>query len=155
MDFRKRGWGLLLVPISLQYALLTLQRSTAFAEVVAAVLIVAFAPRVATKAVPFGLLILGWWGIMLVRDLDQGTLPPMLYGITVTGVRSWPNRLVLPEALLFLAAGAWLFLRVSAPGSRPVRDLAQPLGRAPAARAGPGRGGARRTILARPALVDR
>jgi signal transduction histidine kinase len=134
MDFRKRGWGLLLVPISLQYALLTLQRSTAFAEVVAAVLIVAFAPRVATKAVPFGLLILGWWGIMLVRDLDQGTLPPMLYGITVTGVRSWPNRLVLPEALLFLAAGAWLFLRVSAPGSRPVRDLAQRLAGAAAGR---------------------
>jgi signal transduction histidine kinase len=134
MDFRKRGWGLLLVPIGLQYALLTLQRSTAFAEVAAAVLIVAFAPRVATKAVPFGLLILGWWGIMLVRDLDQGTLPPMLYGITVTGVRSWPNRLVLPEALLFLAAGAWLFLRVSAPGSGPVRDLAQRLAGAAAGR---------------------
>ena len=134
MDFRKRGWGLLLVPIGLQYALLTLQRSTAFAMVVAAVLIAAFAPRVATKAVPFGLLILGWWGIMLVRDLDQGTLPPMLYGITVTGVRSWPNRLVLPEALLFLAAGAWLFLRVSAPGSGPVRDLAQRLAGAAAGR---------------------
>jgi signal transduction histidine kinase len=134
MDFRKRGWGLLLVPIGLQYALLTLQRSTAFAEVAAAVLIVAFAPRVATKAVPFGLLILGWWGIMLVRDLDQGSLPPMLYGITVTGVRSWPNRLVLPEALLFLAAGAWLFLRVSAPGSGPVRDLAQRLAGAAAGR---------------------
>ncbi len=134
MDFRKRGWGLLLVPISLQYALLTLQRSTAFAEVVAAVLIVAFAPRVATKAVPFGLLILGWWGIELVRDLDQGSLPPMLYGITVTGARSWPNRLVLPEALLFLAAGAWLFLRVSAPGSGPVRDLARRLAGAAAGR---------------------
>jgi len=134
MDFRKRGWGLLLVPLGLQYALLTLQRSTAFAEVVAAVLIVAFAPRVATKAVPFGLLILGWWGIELVRDLDQGSLPPMLYGITVTGARSWPNRLVLPEALLFLAAGAWLFLRVSAPGSGPVRDLARRLAGAAAGR---------------------
>ncbi len=134
MDFRKRGWGLLLVPLALQYALLTLQRSTAFAEVAAAVLIVAFAPRVATKAVPFGLLILGWWGIVLVRDLDQGSLPPMLYGITVTGARSWPNRLVLPEALLFLAAGAWLFLRVSAPGSRPVRDLARRLAGAAAGR---------------------
>jgi signal transduction histidine kinase len=134
MDFRKRGWGLLLVPIGLQYALLTLQRSTAFAEVVAAVLIVAFAPRVATKAVPFGLLILGWWGIVLVRDLEQGSLPPMLYGITVTGARSWPNRLVLPEALLFLAAGAWLFLRVSAPGSRPVRDFARRLAGAAAGR---------------------
>ena len=134
MDFRKRGWGLLLVPISLQYALLTLQRSTAFAEVVAAVLIVAFAPRVATKAVPFALVILGWWGIMLARDLDQGSLPHMLYGITVTGVGSWPNRLVPPEALLFLAAGAWLFLRVSAPGSGPVRDLARRLDGAAAGR---------------------
>ncbi len=134
MDFRKRGWGLLLVPVGLQCALLTLQRSTALAEVVAAVLIVAFAPRVATKAVPFGLLILGWWGIVLVRDLEQGSLPPMLYGITVVGARTWPNRLVLPQALLFLAAGAWLFLRVSAPGSRPVRDLARRLAGAAAGR---------------------
>jgi signal transduction histidine kinase len=134
MDFRKRGWGLLLVPLGLQYALLTLQRSTAFAEVVAAVLIVAFAPRVATKAVPFGLVLLGWWGIVLVRDLEQGSLPSMLYGITVTGALSWPNRLVLPEALLFLAAGAWLFLRVSAPGSRQVRDLARRLAGAAAGR---------------------
>jgi signal transduction histidine kinase len=134
MDFRKRGWGLLLVPIGLQYALLTLQRSTAFAMVVAAVLIAAFAPRVATKAVPFCLVILGWWGIMLVRDLQQGSLPPMLYGITVAGARSWPNRLVLPEALLFLAAGAWLFLRVSAPGSGPVLDLARRLDGAAAGR---------------------
>ena len=134
MDFRKRGWGLLLVPIGLQYALLTLQRSTAFAEVVAAVLIVAFAPRVATKAVPFALVILGWWGILLVRDLEQGSLPSMLYGITVAGAGSWPDRLVLPEALLFLAAGAWLFLRVSAPGSRPVQDLARRLAGAAAGR---------------------
>ena len=97
-------------------------------------LIVAFAPRVATKAVPFGLVILGWWGIVLVQDLDRGSLPHMLYGITVVGARSWPNRLVLPEALLFLAAGAWLFLRVSAPGSGPVRDLARRLAGAAAGR---------------------
>jgi hypothetical protein len=45
-----------------QYALLTTDRATAVVNVLVAVAIVAFAPRVATKAVPFGLMILGWWG---------------------------------------------------------------------------------------------
>ena len=52
---RRRGWGLLLVPLAVQYALLTTQRETALAEVMAAVVIVTFAPYVATKAGLMGL----------------------------------------------------------------------------------------------------
>jgi signal transduction histidine kinase len=120
---RARGWGLLLVPITLQYALLT--NSVGPLEVAAAALIVALAPRVATKAVPFALMILGLWGMDLVRDLERGGLPTALYGIVPAGAGLWPSRLVLPEALLFLAAGAWLFLRVGAPGAGYVRALAR------------------------------
>jgi signal transduction histidine kinase len=120
---RARGWGLLLVPLALQYALLTTQRETAVAEVVAAAAIVAFAPRVAAKAVPFALVILGLWGIVLVRDLERGSVPRLLYGIVLVGDELWRDRLVLPEAVLFLAAGAWLYLRVSAPGAGHVRAL--------------------------------
>ncbi|MGH3149727.1 MAG: histidine kinase, partial [Streptosporangiaceae bacterium] len=120
---RACGWGLLLVPIALQYALLTTQREAGLVEVVAAALVVAFAPRAAAKAVPFGLVILGLWGIDLVRDLERGGVPTVLYGIVPAGDGLWPSRLVLPEAVLFTAAGAWLYLRFSAPGSGYVRAL--------------------------------
>ena len=121
---RKHGWGLLLVPLALQYALLINQHGTGVGEVLAAVAIVAFAPRVATKAVPFGLLILGLWGVDLVRNYQDGDQTHHLYGVVLAGTGSWWH-LVLPEALLFLAAGAWLFLRVGAPGAGYVRALAR------------------------------
>jgi signal transduction histidine kinase len=121
---RKRGWGLLLVPLALQYALLTNRPGTGVGEVLVAVAIVAFAPRVATKAVPFGLLILGLWGVDLVRNYQDGDQTHHLYGVVLAGTGSWWH-LVLPEALLFLAAGAWLFLRVGAPGAGYVRALAR------------------------------
>jgi signal transduction histidine kinase len=122
---RARGWGLLLVPIALQYAMLTTSATLGLVEVAAAPLIVAFAPRVATKTVPFALVILGWWGVDLVRDLERGGIPRQLYGIVPAGDGPWPGRLVLPEAVLFMVAGAWLFLRVDAPGSGSVRALAR------------------------------
>jgi signal transduction histidine kinase len=117
---RAHGWGLLLVPLALQYALLTMQRSTGLFEIVAAVALVVFAPRVATKAVPFGLMILGLWGLDLVRNYQEGDQTHRLYGVVLAGTGSWWH-LVLPEALLFLAAGAWLFLRVDAPGAGSLR----------------------------------
>jgi signal transduction histidine kinase len=120
---RARGWGLLAIPLAVQYAMLTTQRATSVVEVLAGIAIVVFAPRLATMVVPFGLMILGWWGIVLVRDFDRGGLPTVLYGIALCGGGSWPDRLVLPEAALFMAAGAWLFLRVRAPGSDQVRAL--------------------------------
>ena len=122
---RARGWGLLLVPIALQYAMLTTSATLGLVEVAAAALIVAFAPRVAAKTVPFALVILGWWGVDLVRDLERGGIPTQLYGIVPAGDGLWPGHLVLPEAVLFMAAGAWLFLRVDAPGSGSVRALAR------------------------------
>jgi signal transduction histidine kinase len=131
---RARGWGLLAVPLAVQYALLTTQHEPGLVEVAAAVAIVAFAPRVAAKAVPFALLILGFWGMTLVRDLELGGLPTVLYGIAPAGAGLWPDRLVLPEAAAFTAVGAWLFLRVDAPGSALVRALAQRIAAAVAGR---------------------
>ena len=119
---RKRGWGLLLVPLALQYALLTNRPGTGVGEVLVAVAIVAFAPRVATKAVPFGLLILGLWGVDLVRNYQDGDETHHPYGVVLARTGSWWH-LVLPEALLFLVAGAWLFLRVGASGAGYVRAL--------------------------------
>jgi signal transduction histidine kinase len=80
------------------------------------VAIVAFVPRAAAKAVPFGLVILSLWGVDLVRNYEDGDQTHHLYGVVLAGTGSWWH-LVLPEALLFLAVGVWLFLRVSAPGA--------------------------------------
>jgi signal transduction histidine kinase len=82
-------------------------------------------PRVAAKAVPFALLLLGLVGIVLARrywDWERSGYPPPysdahVYGlVSASNWSSW-NSLVLPEALLFLAAGFWLLYRVRAPGA--------------------------------------
>ncbi len=116
---RARGWGLLLLPLGLQYAILITQPAARIIVLAGAGLITAFAPRIATKMVPFAVLILGCVGLGLIRSGGDAT--PVLYGLAPATVRSWGVRLILPEAVLFLAAGAWLYLRVSAPGAGQVR----------------------------------
>jgi signal transduction histidine kinase len=131
---RARGWGLLLPLLALQYAVLTTQPAVIAVELAGAVMLTVFRPRVAAKAVPFALVILGLWGIDLVRDLERGGLPPGFHGVVPLGGGLWPGRLVLPEAVLFMAAGVWLFLRTDAPGSGPLRALARRLAQAVAGR---------------------
>jgi len=121
---RARGWGLLLPLLALQYALLTTQPAVIAVELAGGFLLTVFRPRAAAQFVPFGLVILGLWGITLVRDVERGEVPPTTYGIVRAGGPGlFADRMVLPEAVLFLAAGAWLFLRVNAPGSGPLRVL--------------------------------
>jgi signal transduction histidine kinase len=131
---RARGWGLLLPLLALQYALLTAEPAVIAVELAGAFLLTVFRRRAAAKAVPFALVILGLWGIDLVRDLERGGIPTQLYGIVPAGDTSWPDRLVLPEAMLFMAAGVWLFLRTDSPGSGLVRALARRLAQAVAGR---------------------
>ena len=129
---RARGWGLLLLPLGLQYAILITQPAARVIVLAGACLITAFAPRVATKAVPFAVLILGCVGLGLIRS--GGDAAPVLYGLAPATTGSWGVRLILPEAVLFLAAGAWLYLRVSAPGAGQVRASARRLAGAAAGR---------------------
>jgi signal transduction histidine kinase len=122
---RARGWGLLLLPLGLQYAALITQPAARNIVLAGTCLITVFAPRIATKAVPFAVLILGFVGFGLIRS--DGDATPVLYGVVPATVGSWGVRLLLPEAVLFLAAGAWLYLRVSAPGADQVRARARRL----------------------------
>jgi signal transduction histidine kinase len=131
---RARGWGLLLLPVGLQYALLTTQPGVIVVELLGACLVTVFAPRIATKVMPFAVLILGCWGIVLVRAYERGSTMRNLYGLALADGSSWPTYLVLPEALLFLAAGVWLYVQVSAPGSGGVRALARRIAAATAGR---------------------
>ena len=93
--------------------------------VVASGVVVVRFPRLAAKAVPPALLLLGLVGLVLARRyLDWATWggqAPVsdahLYGFVPASNWSAWKTLVLPEALLFIAAGFWLLFRVQAPGA--------------------------------------
>lgn|GEM_PF-576128 len=82
-------------------------------------------PRLAAKAVPFTLLLLGLAGLVLARKYQDmaevgysmGPLDSHWYGLTPVSNWAVLSHLIVPEALLFLAAGMWLLFRVQAPGA--------------------------------------
>ena len=120
---RARGWGLLLPVIGLAFAaMMTGSHALLVVELGSSCLIMLLAPRVATKLVPFGLLLLAVIGANLFRQSrwsGAGPSDSVAYVFMVGRM----GRLI-PEAALFLAAGCWLFLHVNAPGSGHVRRAA-------------------------------
>jgi hypothetical protein len=113
---RGRGWGLLLVPVAVCYAVMA-RHDPALAglAILLAVLLLVFAPRAARKAVPFAMLLLGGY---LLRQLVssyrgdnivRGFMDQPLYN-------TWSGYLV-PAVLGLFAAGLWLLVRVEAPGA--------------------------------------
>jgi signal transduction histidine kinase len=123
---RARGWGLLLLPVALSAAstsagaLAGRQPLLILAEVVLASIVVVNAPRLATKTVPYALLALGGYGLVLALAYHGGKTAQVLYGLVLAGAGSWRTHLVLPQAAVFLAAGLWLLVRVQAPGAEQV-----------------------------------
>jgi hypothetical protein len=122
---RERGWGLLLIPLGVSYAMLdsTDHRFVAVA-VLAGVLAPVLAPRLARKAVPYALLALACYGLTLAKSYHDGYHMQILYGLVLAGSYSPRTHLVLPQAMLFFAAGLWLLVRVQAPGAGWVRAIA-------------------------------
>src|SRR6266567_4519661 len=122
---RGRGWGLLLVPLGVAYAMLdrTGHRFVAVA-VLAGVLAPILAPRLARKAVPYVVLALTAYGLALAKGYHDGNNQSILYGLVLAGAGSWRTHLVLPQAMLFFAAGLWLLVRVQAPGAGWVHAIA-------------------------------
>src|SRR6266566_665508 len=78
---RERGWGLLLIPLGVSYAMLdsTDHRFRAVA-VLAGVLAPVLAPRLARKAVPYALLALACYGLALAKSYHDGYNMQILYG---------------------------------------------------------------------------
>ncbi len=122
---RGRGWGWLLVPLGVAYAMLdrTDHRFVAVA-VLAGVLAPILAPRLARKAVPYVVLALAAYGLALAKGYHDGNNQSILYGLVLAGAGSWRTHLVLPQAMLFFAAGLWLVVRVQAPGAGWVHAIA-------------------------------
>ncbi len=118
------GWGWLLVPVAVMYALLAGSiHQLMIVELLAGVLTPIFAPRLAAKAVPYALLILGGYGLVLAKTYHDGNTSQVLYGLVLAGANSWRTHLVLAQAALFFAAGLWLLARVEAPGASRVRTI--------------------------------
>ena len=121
---RARGWGVLLLPVAVMAAWLTgTEHVLAAIELAVAGALVAWAPQLAARIVPYALLALSGYGILLAEAYHDGSFNQVLYGLVLAGSFSWRTQLVLPEAVLFGVLGLWLLVRVGAPGAGPVRAL--------------------------------
>jgi signal transduction histidine kinase len=121
---RARGWGVLLLPVAVMAAWLTgTEHVLAMAELAVAGALVAWAPRVAARVVPYAVLALAGYGFLLAKLYHDGSSAQVLYGVVLAGSNSWRTRFVLPEAIGFLVVGLWLLLKVDAPGAGPIRIL--------------------------------
>jgi signal transduction histidine kinase len=121
---RARGWGLVLLPVAVMAAVMAGgAHPLAAVEPAIAVILVIWAPRLAVKIAPYAVLALAIFGFMLVTDYRDGFYNQVRYGLVLAGLGSWQTRLVLLQALVFLALGGWLLLKVDAPGAGLLRVL--------------------------------
>jgi signal transduction histidine kinase len=121
---RARGWGVLLLPVAVMAGWLTgTEHVLAMAELAVAGALVAWAPRLAARVVPYAVLALAGYGFLLAKLYHDGSSAQVLYGVVLAGSDSWRTRFVLPEAIVFLVVGLWLLLKVDAPGAGPIRTL--------------------------------
>ncbi|MGH3175948.1 MAG: hypothetical protein ACRDPF_19055, partial [Streptosporangiaceae bacterium] len=122
---RARGWGLALLPAAAMAALMTGHvHALAVAELAIAGALVTWAPRLAAKLVPYAVLALAVFGLILAEAYHDGASNQVQYGLVLAGARSFRTRFVLPQAAVFFVLGVWLLLRVQAPGAGLVRALA-------------------------------
>jgi signal transduction histidine kinase len=121
---RTRGWGVLLLPVAVMAAWLTgAEHVLAMAELAVAGALVAWAPRLAARVVPYAVLALAGYGILLAQGYRDGGQSQVLYGLVLAGSYSWRTSFVLPEAIGFLVLGLWLLVQVDAPGAGQLRAL--------------------------------
>jgi signal transduction histidine kinase len=122
---RSRGWGLLLLPVAMSAAVMAGgAHGLVPVELGLAVLAIIFAPKLAAKLVPFGVLALAIDGIHLAKMYHDGFGRPVQYLFVHAAPGAGNARAVLAEAGVGFAVGLWLLLRLDAPGAGPVRALA-------------------------------
>jgi len=121
---RDRGWALLLLPVAMSAAVMAGGAHGLIpAELGLAALAIVFAPKLAAKLVPYGVLGLAIFGVMLARTYNDGNTSGVQY-LFVHAVSHGATELVLAEAALLLVTGLWLLLRLDTPGAGLVRALA-------------------------------
>ena len=124
---RARGWGLLLLPVAMSAAAMAGGAHGLIpAELGLAVLAIAFAPELAAKLVPYGVLGLAGFGLHLAKRYRDGFTNPVQYVFVHAGPDTWRGGAppVLLEAGVLFVTGLWLLVRVDAPGAVLIRALA-------------------------------
>jgi signal transduction histidine kinase len=125
---RARGWGLLLLPVAMAAAMMAGGAHGLIpAELGVAVLAIVFAPKLAAKLVPYGVLGLAVFGFMLAKTYRDGNTSQVQYLFVHAGPDTWDGGIyppVLAEAGVLLVVGLWLLLRLDAPGAGLVKALA-------------------------------
>src|SRR3984957_20105292 len=124
---RAGGWVLLLLPIALAPAVMAGGAHGLIpAELGVAVLAIVFAPKLAAKLVPYGVLGLAVFGFQLAKMYRDGFTNQVQYLFVHAGPDTWDGGAapVLAEAGVLLAVGLWLLLRLDAPGTGLVKALA-------------------------------
>jgi signal transduction histidine kinase len=109
-----RGWGLLLLPVAMAAAVMAGGAHGLIpAELGVAVLAIIFAPRLAAKLVPFGVLALAIDGLVLAGKYRDGFTNPVHY-LFIHAAPGAGARAALIEAGILFAVGLWLLLRLDA-----------------------------------------
>jgi signal transduction histidine kinase len=124
---RERGWALLLLPVAIAAAVMAGgARGLIPAELGLAALAIGFAPKLAARLVPYGVLGLAVFGLMLAKTYrdGNGNTSGVQYLFIHAGPGLWGARPVLVEAGLLFVGGLWLLLQLDAPGAGLVRALA-------------------------------
>ena len=122
---RACGWGLLLLPVAMAAAAMAGGAHGLIpAELGIAVLAIVFAPKLAAKLVPYGVLGLAVFGVHLARQYRDGFTSQVQYLFVQARPGAWGAWPVLAEAGVLFAAGLWLLLRPDAPDAELVRALA-------------------------------
>ena len=120
-----RGWGLLLLPVAMAAAVMTGGAHGLIpAELGIAALAIVFAPELAARLVPYGVLGLAVFGVMLAKTYRDGNTSQVQYLFVHAGPGAWGTRPVLAEAGVLFVVGLWLLVRLDAPGAGLVRPLA-------------------------------
>jgi signal transduction histidine kinase len=121
---RDRGWALLLLPVAMSAAVMAGGAHGLIpAELGLAVLAIVFAPKLAAKFVPYGVLALAVFGVHLAKTYRDGNTSGVQY-LFVHAVSHGGAGLVLAEAGILFVTGLWLLLRLDSPGAGLVRALA-------------------------------
>jgi signal transduction histidine kinase len=112
--FGARGWGLLLLPVAMAAAVMAGgTKGLIPAELTLAVLAIVFAPKLAAKLVPFGVLGLAVFGFQLAKMYRDGFTNPVHY-LFIHAAPGAGARAALIEAGVLFVIGLWLLLRLDA-----------------------------------------
>jgi len=109
-----RGWGLLLLPAAMAAAVMAGgAKGLIPAELSLAVLAIVFAPKLAARLVPFGVLGLAVFGLQLAKMYRDGFTNPVHY-LFIHAAPGAGARAALIEAGVLFVIGLWLLLRLDA-----------------------------------------